>query len=70
MIDDLPRGWPAVEVITQGDQPLLAVDTEAIVGDQLLELHELVEAAVDVANRVDGGGPGVKGEARAGHRSP
>ena len=46
---------------------LPSLPIEAVLGDLGFQCDELVEAAMDVADRIDGGGPVVDGEAGMGH---
>eukprot|EP01036_Dinobryon_divergens_P061330 gene61330-81753_t len=45
MRDDLRRVWPAVDVVAEGDEPLLAFDVQAVLGNAGLERQQLLETA-------------------------
>ena len=49
------RLGPSVDIIAEQHDPLLAFDRSGIGSNQLLELAQLVEAAMHVADRVDDG---------------
>ncbi len=67
LLDDAARIRTAVDMVAERHQPFLALEIAAVFGNQRFEIAQLVDATMDVADGVDGGGPGVKGKARMGH---
>lgn len=53
MVEHLRAARPAIDIVAQHDQQLVAGRIGGIVGDQPFELEQLGEAAMDVADRID-----------------
>jgi hypothetical protein len=69
VLQDFARPRPTVDVVAQGHEPFFALEAQTIGGDLRLEIEELVQTAVHVADRVNRGRPAMEDETWMGHWS-